>query len=184
MKLIIGLGNPEPKYDKTRHNIGFMCLNDFAKVNNLTFSDKFNAKMAEYFVNGEKVILIKPYNYMNVSGQVVKKFVDFYNIDVKDIIVIYDDLALDYATIKLKYSSSHGGHNGIKDMINHLGTKDIFRIKVGINSPYKKNGRDFVLSQFSKEEQKQLSEIYVTTNRIIESFIKGNSREDIMNIFN
>lgn len=184
MKLIIGLGNPEPEYDKTRHNIGFMCLNEYVKSYGLNYSDKFNAKVCESFINGEKVLFVKPYTYMNRSGEVVRKFVDFYDVDLEDIIVIYDDLSLDYQNIKLKYSSTHGGHNGMKDIINQLKSKDIFRIKVGINSIYKKSGRDFVLAQFSKEEQKYFNDIYSKTSSIIDLFIKGETRENIMNKFN
>lgn len=184
MKIIVGLGNPEPEYDITRHNIGFMCVNEIAKKYNLTFSDKFNAKIAETFINGEKILLVKPYTYMNKSGEVVRKVIDFYDVDLEDVIVIYDDLAFDFGSIKIKYSSSHGGHNGIKNIISQVKSQDIFRIKVGINSPFKKQGKDFVLARFSKEEQTELSNIFTTTNSIVQMFIEKETRENIMNKYN
>ena len=148
MKLIVGLGNPEKKYDNTRHNIGFMVLDNY--LGKVDYKSKFNGLYYEKNINNEKVIFLKPQTYMNNSGLSVFEFVNFYKISLKDILIIQDDLDLDIGMIKFKFNSSSGGHNGIKSIINCLGSQEFSRLKIGINNEYKKDTIDFVLSKFSK----------------------------------
>jgi PTH1 family peptidyl-tRNA hydrolase len=122
--LIVGLGNPGNEYKNTRHNIGFQLLDYIAKYNNVSFiKDKFNGSYAEMYINDEKVLLLKPQSYMNLSGGVVLKFISFYKINLDDVLVIHDDLDMNFGRVKIVHNSSSGGHNGIKDIERCLGTK-------------------------------------------------------------
>jgi peptidyl-tRNA hydrolase, PTH1 family len=156
MKLIVGLGNPGILYKKTRHNVGFMILDEFTSLNKLTFDKKkFDGLYLETIINNEKVIFLKPQKYMNLSGEVVKRYVDYFNIDSNDVLIICDDLDTELGKIKIKYKGSSGGHNGLKNIELHLSTSEYKRIKVGIKNtfPDKKN---YVLGKFSKEEKIQI----------------------------
>ena len=173
MKLVVGLGNPGNEYSKTRHNIGFQLLDYIANCNNIEFKsdNKFNAECATYMVNGEKVQLIKPLSYMNLSGTVVGKYANFYNIDSSDILVIQDDLDMDFGKIRILYDSTSGGHNGIKNIIECLGTKEFTRLKIGISNNKNYDTKDYVLGKFSKEESEMLTNIYSNLENIINDFI-------------
>lgn len=160
MKLIIGLGNPGKQYEKTRHNAGFMAIeelrikNDFPKF---SLNKKFNAEISEGILQNEKVILVKPQAFMNRSGQVVRTIIDFYKLEPKDIIVIHDDLDIDLGLFKISTDASAGGHNGIQSIINHIGTQQFKRIRIGIEGTERKKtrtipGEVFVLQNFSEEE--------------------------------
>ena len=132
VKMIVGLGNPGSKYHETRHNIGFMAIDRLAKVFNVTFSEEknFKAEVGSCFVNGEKVYLVKPTTFMNNSGIAIHALLTYYNIDIKDFLVIYDDLDMEVGRIRLRQKGSAGGHNGIKSIIAHTGTQAFDRIKV------------------------------------------------------
>lgn len=173
MKLVVGLGNPGNEYSKTRHNIGFQLLDYIASKNNLDFKSdkKFNAEYISYIVNGEKVHLIKPLSYMNLSGTVVSKYVNFYNIEPSDILVIQDDLDMDFGKIRILYDSTSGGHNGINNIIECLGTKEFTRLKIGISNNKNYDTKDYVLGKFSKEESEILMNIYSNLENIIDDFI-------------
>ncbi len=153
MKLIIGLGNPGKKYETTRHNIGFIVLDEVAKSLGVQrFDMKFKAMFQKVKYNAEDVILLKPQTFMNLSGESVIQVVEYFNIDICDILVIYDDLDLELGKLRLRQKGSSGGHNGIKSLENHLKTKEFKRLKFGI-------GRDqfiptvkYVVSNFKKEE--------------------------------
>ena len=171
MKLVVGLGNPGRDYENTRHNIGFQLLDRIASDKGLDFSkEKFNGKYCEFSVNGEKVILVKPLSYMNLSGSVVSRFASFYKIDVKDILVIQDDLDMHFGRVKIVSNSSSGGHNGIKDVEKFLGSRDYVRVKIGISNDKTKDTKDYVLGKFSKEEMDRLDEIYKSMLNIVEDF--------------
>ena len=171
MKLIVGLGNPGKEYNNTRHNIGYMFLDSVAKNKKLVFdNEKFNAKCVEYIYNGEKIMLVKPLSFMNLSGGVVRKFVDYYKIDINDILVIQDDLDMHFGRIKIVYDSSSGGHNGIKDIENNLGTKKYSRLKIGISNDKSLDTKDYVLGKFNTEELKELSNIYSKLINLIDDF--------------
>ena len=171
MKLIVGLGNPGKNYENTRHNIGFQLLDFIADKKELDFSkEKFNGKYLEYNVNGEKVILVKPLSYMNLSGSVVSSFVNFYKIDIKDILVIQDDLDMHFGRVKIVNNSSSGGHNGIKDIEKFLGSKEYARLKIGISKDKELDTKDYVLGKFSKEETETLNNIYNNLVNVVDDF--------------
>lgn len=167
MKLIVGLGNPGKEYDNTRHNIGFMILDNY--LGDVKYTEKFDGLIYEKNYNGEKVIFLKPQTFMNNSGMSVIKVVNYYNIDIHDILVIHDDLDLDFNTIKIKSNSSSGGHNGIKSIINNLGSQEFDQFKFGISNEYKNNIIDFVLGKFSKEELSNIDYSYL--NKVIDTYI-------------
>ena len=177
MKLVVGLGNPGNEYSKTRHNIGFQLLDHIANKNELEFKidKKFNAECASYIANGEKVFLIKPLSYMNLSGTVVSKYANFYNIESSDILVIQDDLDMDFGKVRILYDSTSGGHNGIKNIIECLGTKEFTRLKIGISNNKNYDTKDYVLGKFSKEESEILRNIYYKLENIINDFIELDS---------
>lgn len=181
MKLVVGLGNPGKEYDKTRHNIGFMVLDDY--LGNVKWSTKFNALYYESVINQEKVLFIKPLTYMNNSGKAVGEFVRYFNIDMKDILIIQDDLDLNVGDYKLKCHSSSGGHNGIKSIISSLGNQDFSRLKVGIGSVKKDQVIDYVLGKFSKIELQTLNSEFITFGKIIDSFIRVGI-DKTMNVYN
>ena len=181
MKLIVGLGNPGKQYSNTRHNIGFMAIEHF--LGNVTYSKKFNAEYYEKNINGEKYIFIRPLSFMNLSGKVVYDFVDFYKIDLKDILVIQDDLDLDFGKIRIKFSSSSGGHNGIKDIIKYLNSNDFTRVKIGISHNKDMDTKDYVLSKFSKNELDILNKSFDIVNNIISDF-SVESVQELMSKYN
>ena len=184
MKLIVGLGNPGKEYENTRHNIGFMVLDKYANKNGLSFQqEKFNGLYLDFQVNGEKVILLKPLSYMNLSGEVVRKFVDFFKIKIEDILIINDDLDLQIGTFKLKPMGSSGGHNGLKNIELHLATRNYKRLKIGISNNKMLDTKDYVLGKFTSLEQEQLNTVLDTSLSIIDDFIKINF-DLLMNIYN
>lgn len=154
MKLIVGLGNPGREYELTRHNIGFMAIDELAKRWNISLNEqKFKGVFGAGFVNGEKIILLKPLTYMNLSGESIRPLMDYYKIDVEDFVVLYDDLDIPVGKLRLRMKGSAGGHNGVKSTISHLGTQEFQRIRMGIDRP--KNGMkvvDYVLGRFTSEE--------------------------------
>ena len=164
MKLIAGLGNIGNKYTFTRHNAGFMLLDSIALNSGLTFKEnsKLKSLIANFKTGTDDYILIKPTTFMNLSGEAVRAVVDYYKIDVKDILIIFDDISLDLGKIRFRPDGSDGGHNGIKSVIQHLGTKDIARLKIGIGPQPNIPSEVFVLQNFSKEE---LDVLKVTLNR-------------------
>ncbi len=181
MKLIVGLGNPGSEYDKTRHNIGFMCVDNF--VDNSKWSNKFDGLLTEINYNGEKIIVLKPMTYMNDSGISIKKVVDYYKIEFSDILIIHDDMDLDIGKFKIKTNSSSGGHNGIKSIIKYLNTESFARLKIGISHNRNIDTKNYVLGKFSKEELIILNSVINKTKEIINSFI-NNGLEKTMNIYN
>lgn len=156
VKLIVGLGNIGAKYDQTRHNVGFMAVDRLVKELDVTFTEDktFKAFIGSTFINGEKVYFVKPTTYMNNSGISVRALLAFYNIDIKDLIVIYDDLDMEIGKIRFRSKGSAGGHNGIKSIIAHIGSQEFDRIKIGIGRP-KPNVSvvNHVLTRFDSDEQ-------------------------------
>lgn len=181
MKMIVGLGNPGKEYNATRHNIGFIILD--AYLGDVEWKDTFFAKYYTCLVNGEKVIFVKPETYMNLSGNAVGQFADYFKIGSEDIMVIQDDLDLPFGQVKLKKVSSAGGHNGIKSIIQNLGTDYFARFKFGIANENKKDAKDFVLGKFQKEEKEFIKKNQSYYNKIINTFIVYGI-EKAMNEFN
>ncbi|WP_438435227.1 aminoacyl-tRNA hydrolase [Gorillibacterium sp. sgz500922] len=161
MKWFVGLGNPGREYKDTRHNAGFMALDRFAEERGFVFKEsKLKGWLAEGQVQGQKVYLLKPSTYMNLSGESVHAFRQFYKARLEDMVVLYDDLDTEVGRMRLRYQGSAGGHNGIKSIIQHTGTQTFNRIRIGISRP--QPGRtvvDYVLGEFSKEERKLLPEV-------------------------
>ena len=182
MKLIVGLGNPGKQYEKTRHNTGFMAIDFYAAKNNLEFKSKFNGLYAEQIINNEKVLFLKPQTFMNNSGECVIKFVNYFNIDIEDILVIYDDVDFEVGTFRIRRNGTGGRHNGIKNVIQNLKTENIKRVRIGIS----KNEiplMDYVLSKFSKEDMEKLESILPTIAEIIYDF-PSMSIDDLMQKYN
>ncbi len=166
MKLIVGLGNPGVEFKYTRHNIGFLVIDRY--LDNVKFKKKFNG---EYYIDGSKnVIFLKPMNYMNLSGEVVKKFVDYFNINISDILIIYDDIAFELGIIKIKPDGSAGGHNGIKNIIALLGNNKIKRIRIGIGNS-NKDVKDYVLGKFSNDELIKVEKVIKNVSEIIDNYL-------------
>lgn len=161
MKLIVGLGNFEDKYLFTRHNVGFMVVDFFAQTNDQSFKieKKLKSAVAKFKFNGEDIIIIKPLTYMNLSGEAISAVMNFYKIEIKDVLIIYDDIAMDLGKVRFRGSGSDGGHNGIKSIIQHVGTKDFDRLKVGIGPQPNIPSEAFVLQNFSKEQLEELKTI-------------------------
>ena len=183
MFLIVGLGNPGKEYEDTRHNIGFKVVDNIAKKYNIEINrQKFKGTYGEGFIEGEKVILLKPSTYMNLSGESVREVVNFYNIDNDDILVIYDDISLEIGSLRIREKGSAGGHNGIKSIIAHLSSEVFSRIKVGVGQP----GGDLikhVLGKFTKEETAVLSETIDVAIKATAEIIKSDAKT-AMNQFN
>lgn len=176
MKLIVGLGNPGKKYEKTRHNCGFRAIDFYAKKNNLEFKSKFDGLYAEQIINKEKIMLLKPQLFMNLSGEVVIKYVNYFNINIEDIIIIYDDVDFSVGTFKIKRGGSSAGHNGIKNIIELLKTENISRIRIGTS----KNDIpliDYVLGKFSDKDFNLIEDILPTISNIITDYSKMNVDE-------
>lgn len=185
MKLIAGLGNIGEKYLFTRHNAGFMAVDKIALENNIEFREEKKLKcfLAKFRHNGEDVLLIKPTTFMNLSGEAVRATADYYKIEIKDILVIYDDLSLDLGKIRFRANGSDGGHNGIKSVIQHLGTKTFDRIKIGIGPQPPLPSEAFVLQNFSKEQTEDLKSVLKRTVEAV-GFYLDNGLEKAQNKFN
>ncbi len=155
MKLIVGLGNPGKQFEKTRHNIGFEVIDELANQLSIPLNQsKFKGLFGIGFHNGEKVILLKPLTFMNLSGESIRAVMDYYQIDIEDFVVIYDDLDLPVGKIRLRQKGSPGGHNGIKSTVAHLGTQEFNRIRIGIDRPTSgMKVPDYVLGRFHDDEQ-------------------------------
>lgn len=182
MKLIVGLGNKGNEYNNTRHNVGFMVVDNYINKNNLTLKFKLDGLYAETIINGEKVIFLKPQNYINLSGDVINKYIKYFKIDIKDILVIHDDMDLEIGTFKIRYKGGSAGHNGLKNIEANLKTNEYKRIKIGI-SKNNIDKVDYVLGKFSSIELSKLNKVIDITYNIIEDFVSL-SFENLMNKYN
>jgi peptidyl-tRNA hydrolase, PTH1 family len=185
MKLIVGLGNPGQKYEKTRHNAGFAVLRRFAERNGLPIPSKsqYGSHASVGFVANEKCILALPQSFMNRSGQPVASLMGYYSIPPEELIVVHDELALDFDTLRCKRAGGHGGHNGLRDIIRHIGASFI-RVRVGIGSP--PAGWDtssYVLAKWKPSEQDVLSSFIDRASDAIESIVRDGI-DAAMNHFN
>ena len=185
MYLIVGLGNHEDEYSKTRYNIGFNTINKLAEKYNIEVKQKkFQALFGSGIINGEKVILLKPQTYMNLSGNSVKEVIDFFKIDLKNLIIIYDDMDIEPGKIKVRKKGSAGGHNGIKSIIQQLGTEEFGRIRIGIGRPEHKGDEiNYVIGAIPEEDNIKLKEgIEKARDAVIE--LLKNGIDSSMNKFN
>lgn len=171
MKLIVGLGNPGNEYKNTRHNVGYDVVDYICKKENIDISkEQFNAKYGVTRVDGERVVLIKPLSYMNLSGGVVKKYVDYFKLNPEDVLVIQDDIDMPVGRVKVVTNSSSGGHNGIKDIEKNLKSKNYRRLKIGVGKDTNIDSRDYVLSKFSNDDIDKMKKIYEKLDNIIDDF--------------
>lgn len=185
MYLIAGLGNPTREYDKTRHNVGFSVIDVLADRYRIDVSEKkHKALCGRGVIEGQKVLLVKPQTFMNLSGESLRAAADYYKIELQDMIVIYDDISLDPGQLRIRLKGSAGGHNGIKNIIAQLGTQEFPRIKVGVGAkPPRMDLADYVLSRFSPEEQKQMDEAFREAAEAAVSMITDGA-ERAMNHYN
>ena len=156
IKLIVGLGNPGREYEATRHNAGFWWVDEFARANQFVFKSesKFHGQAARSVLHGHEVYLLKPQTFMNVSGRAVGALVQFYKIEAAQMLVVHDELDLPPGSAKLKLGGGHGGHNGLKDIIAHLGTRDFWRLRIGIGHPGDRaEVANYVLNAPRREEE-------------------------------
>jgi len=158
LKCIVGLGNPGKKYADTKHNIGFMVIDELLKRHQWQASQsKFSGDYTVEHLNGEKILLLKPQTFMNLSGECIRPFIDFYKIDPADVLVVYDDLDLPVGTVRLRETGGHGGHNGVRSTIDQLGTKAFKRLRIGVGRP---TGSmpvvNYVLAPFEKDQEEDV----------------------------
>lgn len=187
VKMIVGLGNPGSKYNDTKHNIGFMAVDRIVKDLDVNFTEdkSFKAEIGSDFINGEKIYFIKPTTFMNNSGIAVKALLTYYNISIKDMIIIYDDLDMEVGKIRFRQKGSAGGHNGIKSIIAHLGTQEFDRIKVGIGRP---NGRmtviNHVLGKFDKNDEIMILNTLDKVDNAVNYYLQTNDFQKTMQKYN
>ncbi len=169
--LIVGLGNIGPDYENTRHNIGFMVLDAFAKASNIVFQDKRYGFVAEMRLKNKSLVLLKPSTFMNLSGNAIRYWLQKEKIKDENLLVVVDDLALPFGTLRLKSKGSDAGHNGLRHIQEVLGTQQYARLRFGIGSDFPRGAQvDYVLDDFSDEEKKTLPERIETATDIIRSF--------------
>ena len=186
MFIIVGLGNPTKEYEGTRHNVGFEVIDRIADKYNISVTDrKSRAFCGKGIIAGQKVLLVKPQTYMNLSGESVRGLVDYYKIDEEsELLVIFDDISLDVGQLRIRKKGSAGGHNGIKNIIAHLGTNVFQRIKVGVGEkPKEYDLADYVLGHFFKAEQEVMEDGYKDAIQAVELILQGDI-DEAMNQFN
>ena len=185
MYLIVGLGNPEKEYANTRHNVGFDTVNELAKRNEIEINrKKFNSLYGQGVIKNEKVIILKPQTYMNLSGISVRSFKDFYKIDLDKIIIIYDDIDIETGKIKLRKLGGPGTHNGMKSVVHELNNTEFPRIRIGTGSPDDEiDLKDYVLEKMDDETRTILDEAIENATNAIEEILE-NGIDIAMNKFN
>lgn len=184
MKLIVGLGNPGLIYKNTRHNVGFSILDSFCKNNNIKLNEtKFSGSYSIETIKGNKVLFLKPLKYINLSGEVINKIMNYYEIDLKDILIIHDDMDLELGKYKLKESGSSAGHNGLKNIEENLNTKNYKRLKIGISKNNSVDKKSYVLGKFNKDEKAIINEVINVSNSIILDYLELDF-SNLMNKYN
>lgn len=185
MYIIAGLGNPTKEYEKTRHNVGFEVIDVLAGMLHTTVKEKkFKGCYGRGIIDGEKVLLLKPQTFMNLSGESVRAAADYYKVDPEHIIIIYDDISLDVGLLRIRTKGSAGGHNGIKSIIAHLGTQEFPRIKVGVgDKPKKMDLADYVLSRFGGEDRVRMEDAFLEAAKAVKVMIEKGA-DAAMNQFN
>ncbi len=186
MYIIAGLGNPGKKYEGTRHNIGWQVMDELADKHRIRIMEsRFKGRVGKGVIGGEKVIFLKPLTYMNLSGESIGEAVRFYKIDeTSRLIVVSDDISLDVGQLRMRKKGSAGGHNGLKNIISHLGSEEFMRIRIGVgDKPAGSDLVDYVLGSFSKEEKKILDETKRNAVLAIETII-SDGIDKAMNLYN
>ena len=187
MKMIVGLGNVGTRYDETRHNTGFMVVEQLALDYHLgafKHAKNIEAVVASGMVDGEKVMLVKPTTFMNDSGRAVKPLMDYYDLDLADLVIVNDDLDMPVGKVRLKTHGKSGGHNGLKSIIQHIGTDKFNRVKLGIDHPAQGTVVSHVLGKFSKEERPEFDNAVATAEKALVDWIHGEDFAGLMNDYN
>ncbi|MFC0525651.1 aminoacyl-tRNA hydrolase [Pontibacillus salicampi] len=185
MKCIIGLGNPGPKFDKTRHNVGFMVIDELLRRQGWTLDkEKYKAQYTVERIGTEKILIMKPMTYMNLSGEAIRPLMEYYDLDIEDIVVVFDDLDLPPGKIRLRKKGGHGGHNGIRSTIDQLGTKEFPRLRFGIGRPsVPMPVPDYVLGKFQQDEEAVIQDSISYAADACEAWMEKSFNE-VMNDFN
>lgn len=184
IKLIVGLGNPGTRYARSRHNVGFLIVERFARAHTLAFARKrFNAEIAEGTIGDARVMIVKPQSFMNLSGEAVGKLFAFYKIAPHDLIVVYDDLDLPLGKMRMRPQGSAGGHHGMESIIARIGTSDFPRLRVGIGRPNPDADVDHVLGNFDADEHDVMDETFVRAVEAIDTWLVDGITK-AMNTFN
>jgi PTH1 family peptidyl-tRNA hydrolase len=175
MKLIVGLGNPEKTYGGTRHNVGFEVIDKIAQNNDVKISKlNFKAYIGEGVIRDEKIILMKPQTFMNLSGLSVRSALDFYKLTIADLLIFFDDVSLPAGNIRIRRRGSSGGHNGIKDIIREVCSEEFLRVKIGIGEkPEYWDLADFVLTKFNRDERKKIDDAISRAAEAAELLVKN-----------
>lgn len=184
MKLIVGLGNIGDQYKDTRHNLGFLVIDQLEKEWSLSFKHEASASYATTFINGEKVLVAKPSLFMNNSGQVIRGMMDYFKIDEEDLLIFVDDKDQDMGKIKIVQKGGHGGQNGIRNTIDHLGHNEFLRVKGGIGNPGSKDTANYVLGKWSKEQKELLPSFLDRLKDVAIDFVDGRSFVELTNKHN
>ena len=184
MKLIVGLGNPGKEYENTRHNAGFRFIDAYANSKKIEINkEKYKGLYTIIKHKEEKIILLKPQKYMNLSGEVVRDFMNFYKIEPKDILVIVDDLDTNIGQLKLKYKGSSGGHNGLKNIEKCINTNEYKRVKIGISNNKNQDKIDYVIGKVEKQELDKMNSVNKYAKELIEDYLTMNF-DNVMNKYN
>ena len=184
MFLIAGLGNPGPKYERHRHNVGFMLVDRLAELRGAApYREKFSGGFTRVRVGTQEAVLLKPATFMNLSGRSVQAALAFFKLERSDLVVVHDELDLPFGTLRLKHGGGLAGHNGLKSIANTCGGQDFSRLRIGIGRPRSGPTERHVLSDFSKEESAELSDVLETASSILRDVL-GNGVEAAMNLHN
>lgn len=181
--LFVGLGNPSDKYRSTRHNVGFMVIDYLVNRFGIEMQSRFDSQLGIGEINGERHYFLKPLTFMNLSGRAVRLVADFYKLDISSILVIHDELNIDFGSVKLRHNGSSGGHNGIASIIDSFGSADFKRLKIGIGNDKSIDQSSYVLRNFKKEELGELEDILVKSIDII-SMISADGMAKAMTEYN
>ncbi len=185
MKLVVGLGNPGKRYDGTRHNVGFAIVDALASAPGVgSFQTRFDADLAEWHEAGDKILLMKPQTFMNLSGRAVREAVDFYHLELAGLLVVCDDMALPLGKLRFRARGTHGGHNGLRDIQQHLGTTEYSRLRLGVDVPdAERDAVDHVLGKFKPGENAAIKDAVALASQGVATWI-GQGIQACMNQYN
>jgi len=183
MKVVVGLGNPGKRYDGTRHNVGFAVIDSLAESPRAgRFQSRFQAQVCELVEDAGKLLLVKPETFMNLSGRCVREVMDFYHLPLTDLLVVCDDINLPLGRLRVRAKGTHGGHNGLRDIQNHLGTTEYARLRLGVDAP-RNEAIDHVLGRFSAAERKVIDDAVLLASQAVMVWA-GRGVEACMNQYN
>jgi PTH1 family peptidyl-tRNA hydrolase len=184
MKTIVGLGNPGKRYDATRHNVGYAVVDALAQGPSVQgFQRRFDGVVAEWMEDGDKVLLVKPETFMNLSGRCVRQVLDFYQSPVEELLVVCDDFNLPLGKLRFRARGTHGGHNGLRDIENHLGSSEYSRLRIGVDAPPEEGSVDYVLGRFRPSERPVIDDALALATQAVVYWVH-NGIEMAMNQYN